>query len=250
MNKRQTVFQLYLSSHLSVASATCGLLRLVSIAVGLSFVPMVRAAAPDNAAQIVAQGNGRGAPACITCHGTRGEGSSAFPRLAGTGKAYLQAQLDAFGSGARKNSTMQSIAKQLSTEERGAVAAYYSELPSPKYSLSSAMPTPADVGAWIANRGRWSDNVPACVQCHGPGGSGVGQHFPPLAGLPPAYLAEQLQAWRSGTRPPGPLGLMATIASKLSVADSQAVANYYGGQANAKPVITGSSPPRTSESQP
>ena len=122
---------------------------------------------------------------------------------------------------------------------RSELAAYYSKLTSPRISLSLAVPLPADVGAWIANRGRWSNDLPACAQCHGRNGSGVGQQFPPLAGLSPAYIAKQLQAWRSGARPPGPLGLMATIASKLSAGDCQAVADYYSGHSSANPVMAG-----------
>ena len=75
--------------------------------------------------------------------------------------------------------------------------------------------------------------MPACAQCHGPGGTGVGEDFPPLAGQPAAYLAEQLRAWQSGGRHPGPLGLMETIARKLSAADIQAVSDYYAGLAGA-----------------
>ena len=86
---------------------------------------------------------------------------------------------------------------------------------------------PSDTGAWLATRGRWADQVPACAQCHGPGGSGVGGQFPPLAGLPAAYIAEQLQAWKAGSRPPGPLALMAGVAKKLSDAEISAVAAYY-----------------------
>lgn len=244
MNKREHIFQPHQSGHCAAVLTTGRLLRLGPVAVVLSFAAMAQAATPDIAAQIAAQGNGRGAPACMSCHGARGEGSSAFPRLAGTGQVYLQSQLDAFASDARKNVTMQTVAKQLSTVERTAMATYYSKMAPPQISLSSSTPMPADAGAWIANRGRWSDNLPACVQCHGPAGSGVGQQFPPLAGLSPAYIAAQLQAWRSGSRPPGPLGLMSLIASKLSPGDSQAVADYYGGQAAANPVISSGSPPQ------
>lgn len=244
MKKSQHLIQLNQSIHRAAAFTRGHLLRLGPVAVVLSFAVIAKAATPDNAAQIAAQGNGRGAPACMSCHGARGEGSSAFPRLAGTGQVYLLDQLDAFASDVRKNATMQTVAKQLTKAERTAMAAYYSKLAPPQISLSAATPMPADVGPWIANRGRWSDNLPACVQCHGPGGSGVGQQFPPLAGLPPAYIVAQLQAWRSGSRPPGPLGLMAMIASKLSPDDSQAVADYYGGQAASNPVISSRSPPQ------
>ncbi|NML86443.1 c-type cytochrome [Polaromonas sp.] len=177
--------------------------------------------------QIAAQGTSQGVAACISCHGAKGEGMGAFPRLAGTGEAYLLAQLDAFAIGARKNPIMQPIAQGLQPAERQAVAMYFSQLQAPLLAVDLKQPLTSDTGAWLATRGRWADQVPACTQCHGPGGSGVGAPFPPLAGLPAAYIAEQLQAWKAGNRPPGPLALMAGVAKKLSDAEITAVAAYY-----------------------
>ncbi|MFX1688316.1 c-type cytochrome [Paraburkholderia sp. A2RI-6] len=68
------------------------------------------------------------------------------------------------------------------------------------------------------------------MQCHGPGGAGVGAAFPPLAGQPAAYIEAQLNAWKNGKRPPGTLALMPAVASKLSDADMHAVALYYAQQ--------------------
>ena len=78
---------------------------------------------------------------------------------------------------------MQPTANALNDEERQALARYYSALPQPADPAAPAPPSAdaADVGATLARRGRWDSNVPACVQCHGPGGVGVGAHFPPLA---------------------------------------------------------------------
>ena len=177
--------------------------------------------------QIAAQGTSQGVAACISCHGAKGEGMGGFPRLAGTGQAYLLAQLDAFAGGSRKNPIMQPIAQNLTSTERQAVALYFSQLSAPFIAADPAQPSPSDTGAWLATRGRWADQVPACAQCHGPGGSGVGAQFPPLAGLPAAYITEQLQAWKAGNRPPGPLALMYDIAKKLSDAEVSAVAAYY-----------------------
>ena len=183
-----------------------------------------------------------GAAACASCHGARGEGVGDFPRLAGTGGAYLRAQLDAFAAGQRKSAVMQPIARALAPEQRAQVAAYYASLPAPVRPEDQAPKGPGDVGAWLATRGRWSQEIPACAQCHGPGGSGVGASFPPLAGQPAAYLVQQLQAWHGDGRPPGPLGLMQQIARKLSDADIQAVSAYYAGLGAAAPAGT-SNPP-------
>lgn len=203
--------------------------RLAAVALCAGAVVSVAAAQPADVAQgakIAAGGTPQGATACIGCHGSQGEGSAAFPRLAGAGQAYLQAQLEAFASGARKSPVMQPVAQKLAPAEQAAVAAYYSQLAAPA-TAAVGEPTPADVGGWLAARGRWAKQLPACAQCHGADGGGVGGHFPPLAGLPEAYMLEQLAAWKSGARPPGPLGLMPAIAARLSDAEATAVAQYY-----------------------
>ncbi|MCY1164041.1 cytochrome c oxidase, cbb3-type, subunit III [compost metagenome] len=194
-------------------------------------VAVAQSASQEAGKQIAAQGTAQGVAACASCHGAKGEGNAAFPRLAGTGEAYLQAQLEAFGNGSRKNPVMQPMAEKLTPEQRLAVAAYYSRLPAPMSVSDMASAKPADAGAWLATRGRGKDQLPACAQCHGPGGSGVGTTFPPLAGLPAAYITAQLQAWKAGTRPPGPMALMVSVAKKLSDPDISAVAAYYAALA-------------------
>jgi cytochrome c553 len=180
---------------------------------------------------IATQGTAKGVAACISCHGAKGEGNAAagFPRLAGVNASYLSGQLSAF-------------AKLLSANGRSAVALYFSSLPPPAgiKTNDSAAIKPSDTGAWIATRGRWDQGLPACAQCHGPGGIGVGVAFPPLAGQPAAYIESQLHGWKKGVRPPGPMALMPVIVSKLSDTDISAVAAYYAGNVgpsdNAAPV--------------
>lgn len=185
---------------------------------------------------IATQGTAKGIPACIGCHGANGEGNAAagFPRLAGLSETYLAAQLAAFADGTRENSIMQPFAKIMALDGREAVAQYFSSLPAPKdIRTRDTVDAPmTDAGAWLATRGRWQQDLPACVQCHGPGGAGVGTVFPPLAGQPAAYIEAQLNAWKNGKRAPGPLALMPAIAGKLSDSDIQAVAQYYAQQAN------------------
>ncbi len=196
------------------------------------------------AAAIVQQGNGRGAPACISCHGPQLQGNAAMaaPRLAGQSAAYVVAQLDAFAGGARKNPIMLPVATALSPAERRSLAEYVSGL-----AAGAAVPAPVPVagvalGAALATHGRWSSGLPTCDQCHGPGGVGVGSAFPPLAGQPAVYQVNQLHAWQQGTRPPGPLGLMSTIAGKLSEADIQAVSAYYQSRPVTVPAAKASRP--------
>ena len=100
------------------------------------------------------------------------------------------------------------------------MAAYYSQLAPPASSTVNAQaPTPAELGGWLATRGRWTDQLPACAQCRGVGGGGVGSQFPPVTGLSENYIRDQLKAWKTDARPPGPFGLMPAVAAKLSEAD-------------------------------
>lgn len=196
-------------------------------------LPMLAGAQPAaTGSTIAAKGTPGGAAACVSCHGAKGEGNAAagFPRLAGLAPDYLVGQLDSFAEGKRQNPVMAPIAKQLNPAERKAVAAYYGSLAAaPAAADAGESLKRSDNGAWLALRGRWDDNLPACVQCHGPGGAGVGAAFPALAGQSSIYIANQLRAFKTGTRPGGPMNLMKVVASKLSDADITAVADHFGG---------------------
>lgn len=227
-------------------------LSMIGLALGMALNPAAYAA---DAATIAKSGNGA-APACQSCHGPAGEGvaQAGFPRLAGLGSAYFERQLNAFADGTRQNAVMMPIAKALSAAERAEIAKYYAALPvaasaapaggsapAAAASASAAASAPAapssspkaaaqpalTPGAVLATRGRWADALPACEQCHGPGGRGAGPDFPAIAGQSSAYLAAQLTAWKKGTRPPGPLKLMTVVADKLSDAELRSVAEYF-----------------------
>lgn len=187
------------------------------------------AAAPVEPEAIAATGLPPAVPACQACHGAKGEGNLAagFPRLAGSGRDYLAEQLASFASGQRPSPVMQPIAAALSTGQQAALARYYAELDPPRPAAGTIDPSPSHPGAWLAARGRWTADIPACAQCHGARGLGIGDAFPPLAGQPASYIAAQLQAWKHGTRPPGPQSLMAAVATRLSDEDIAAVADYY-----------------------
>lgn len=178
--------------------------------------------------KIVLQGNGKAATACNACHGAGGDGSvtASFPRLAHLDAGYLAKQLRDFKQDTRKDPVMHPIAKTLSETEIVDVTAYFAA------QVATAPPSSADPaliarGARVALSGLWDKDVPACVSCHGPGGHGVGSHFPALAGQYAGYLTKQLNAWRSGTRRNDPQALMKGIAQRLSAADIAAVSAYF-----------------------
>ncbi|MFT0546227.1 c-type cytochrome [Allopusillimonas ginsengisoli] len=184
--------------------------------------------------QEIATAGGAGIIACATCHGANGEGMAAagFPYLAGQGATYLTEQLQNFASGERHNPVMEPIAKAMTLAQIEAVSGYFAQLPKPfdATALSNMVdtyPEKAAAGAWVANRGDWDNNIPACIQCHGAGGVGVGTRFPALAGLPANYLRQQLIGWKGKKRSDGPLSLMGDIARRMSETQISAVADYF-----------------------
>ena len=178
--------------------------------------------------KIARSGTPQGAAACATCHGAKGEGMAGFPALAGQHAGYLARQLQHLADGSRQAPVMAPMAKALSAQDRADVAAYYASLPLPIQPVRGPLPKGKDDdGAWLVERGRWADGIPACAQCHGPGGVGVGADFPAIGHLTADYMQSQVAAWNKGQREAGPLGLMGKVAQKLTPADIQAVAAYY-----------------------
>ncbi|NVZ84466.1 c-type cytochrome [Pseudomonas yamanorum] len=174
-------------------------------------------------------GSQPGAAPCVACHGADGLGLAAagFPRLAGLPAGYLRKQLQDFKSGTRNSPVMQPLASALTEEEISAVTQALAAMPAPAPAPVYRSDLPTDAAQKIALQGAWERQIPACVSCHGPAGVGVGDAFPPLAGQSAAYLAAQLNAWRSGTRHNDPNDLMGHVAKSLSAEEVQAVATYF-----------------------
>lgn len=168
--------------------------------------------------------------ACVSCHGAegRGDGSGAFPRLTGQPGWYLYKQLTDYASGARPNQVMSGIAQRLNQNEMEAVAAYYAAIDAP------FRPVIGDVdvetlqwGGQLGAAGSAELGVPACVNCHGPQGTGNSPSVPYLAGQYANYMTHQLQLWKEGVRDNDPMNVMSAIASKMTEADMRAVSEYY-----------------------
>ena len=183
--------------------------------------------------RLVAMGgaeNGGSGMACITCHGGKGQGDGAgtFPRLAGLPGWYSYKQLNDYASGARPNEVMSGIAQRLTDEEREAVAAYYAVVEAPVIGPTA----PADQqllqwGGQLAAVGNAEKGIPACVNCHGPQGTGNPPSVPYLAGQYSNYMVYQLELWKEGVRDNDPMNVMSAIASKMTTEDMRAVSEYY-----------------------
>lgn len=166
---------------------------------------------------------------CAGCHGERGEGNAAYPRIAGLDAAYLAATLDAFASGRRQSGIMQPVAAALGEGERQRLASHFAALD------ATAPVADAEVDAGSVERGRrlafqgaGMRRIPACVECHGPDRSERNRMYPDIAGQHPDYLALQLRLFarggRGGTRY---AHLMERAAAGLEPGEIRDLAAYY-----------------------
>ena len=173
--------------------------------------------------------------ACVACHqadgsGMNNEGAEPWPRLTGLHPDYIVTQLKDFKEGRRTNPSMQPFANMLADDQLADVAAYYASL---EVVTAEPVEAPAELlerGRELALNGDWDRYIIACVSCHGPGNHGVGGTFPNISGQHPAYIVAQLQAWKAGERENDPLGLMKSIAQRMTDEDIQAVAAWLGQQ--------------------
>lgn len=83
----------------------------------------------------------------------------------------------------------------------------------------------------IVAKGREADKLRACALCHYPNGLGKPENGP-AGGLPKAYILEQLEAFRAGTRRSADprkanTNEMIQIARHLSAEEMQTVADYF-----------------------
>ena len=159
----------------------------------------------------------------------RGMDAGGFPKIAGDSAVYLAKQIHDFKNSSRENPIMLPIASALTDAEITAVTRYMASLPKFEVPEITRAKTPEGLGETIAIRGDWSRSIPECVACHGPGGVGVGDTFPPLAGQGSKYLASQLRAWQQGTRKNDQDDLMGHIARSLTEEEIIAVADYFAG---------------------
>lgn len=167
---------------------------------------------------------------CFNCHGMDGAGDAAagYPRLTDQVYKYLYDSLRDYASGVRQSDIMGPIAEALTDDEMRDVSFYYAAIEDAPYGA----PPEADghllqQGAVIAAVGAEVQGVQACVNCHGPEGVGLPPTYPFLAGQDAGYLADQLEAWRTGRRLGDGFGIMEHIAKAMTETQIRAVSLYY-----------------------
>lgn len=167
---------------------------------------------------------------CSRCHGALGVGrpEEGTPRLAGQARLYLRKQLDDFASGARRSERMTPVARALTAEQRGAVAAYYASLHAIPYPDAPwGDPELLQRGGVLSAIGDEERGIRACQLCHAAAGVGIAPSFPYLAGQYADYTARQLSQWQAGERRNDPLEVMAEIARRLDEREIEALGLYF-----------------------
>jgi cytochrome c553 len=176
---------------------------------------------------------------CARCHGADGTGRlpDAFPVIAGQRADYLQRALDAYATGARRSGIMQPVAALLQPSDRAAAARYYAALPRP----TSTTGEPRDLeaitrGAQLVHEGNPRRAVPACADCHLPGGARVNDAYPLLTGLSARDITQQLHLLKSRARGGSEyVSLMHEFVDALDSQDITDVAAFFAGGALLEP---------------
>lgn len=179
--------------------------------------PKLAAAAPSSAI-------GRGATLalnCTMCHGAQGMSRSNAPNLAGQYQEVVIKQLYDYRNEKRANAIMVALAKQLSEQDIADLGAYYASLPKARTAptmYDETLPALVRVGDPMRN-------IAPCISCHG----GVDQKLgaPWLEGMPKAYLIQQLEAFRQGTRRNDAHLQMRNVARTMTDAEIAEVSEFY-----------------------
>lgn len=171
--------------------------KILTASLALAFAINASSAAQSGDAQAGKQKSAT----CAACHGGDGNSPIAqFPTIAEQVPGYIAEQLANFKSGERADPIMAGLAAALSEQDMADLDAYYSNQKIAEKSITADQEQQARAGEAIFRGGIAEFNVPACIGCHGPSGSGIPPSFPRLSGQHAGYTEKQLLAFKSGQR--------------------------------------------------
>lgn len=174
---------------------------------------------------------------CAACHGGAGvDGSPGVPTLNEQFPEYIKKQLAAFAAPVdapnhRVSVVMAPIAKGLSDQDRGDVAAWYAQIW--RKQAKPRDPARIALGAELFLHGRPEEDLPACAACHRPEATGIRPDFPNLASQDPSYLDHELANWEQLRGHRGKL--MSLVAPRLKPEMIPPIADYLATKSS-KPV--------------
>ena len=166
------------------------------------------------------------ATTCNGCHGANGvSADAAIPNLAGQSIAAIYKQLEDFKDGNRGTMVMRVFVASLSQEEMVDLATYYAALPDPFTKATKSLDASYPAARHLTDVGNPMRSIASCAACHGPLGLTTGA--PDLRGQQRAYLEEQMQEFKVGTRHNDINEQMRSVAQQLSADEIAMLAAYY-----------------------
>jgi len=174
---------------------------------------------------------------CQGCHGETGISTiPTIPNLSGQWTAYTMRQLRFFITGWRSDAIMTEMATTVTNlEDAFDISAYFA---SQKMMISAPHTNEKGKRLYIIYR---------CASCHGDAGQGKPQDnpiFPIIGGQHKEYLIKQLDDFRTGARDTDMSGTMPILAKRMSMDETDAIADYLAGVGAASP------PPPPAEPEP
>ncbi|MBT2752424.1 cytochrome c4, partial [Lysobacter sp. ISL-50] len=182
---------------------------------------------------------------CAACHGLDGNPTDPqYPRLAGQSERYIAHQIALFKTGERNtgmSAAMKPFADALSEQDARDLGAYFATQKSgagvADDTVIAAGPNKDkkffEVGEQLFRSGDKARGIPACMACHGPGGTGnPGPAYPHIAGQQAVYSQRRLEEYRAGTttqKDPHLFNIMATVAKQLSDEEIGSLSSYLQG---------------------
>jgi cytochrome c553 len=168
---------------------------------------------------------------CQGCHGEYGISTEPLiPKLAGQYANYIEKEIHNYQSGIRSHQIMNAMAGTIVNDQDLAdIAAYFASQKKMEGDGSEGDPD----GKEIFLHGDLSKMRLACVNCHGVRGKGLEAKismFPVIGGQQKGYIRRQLIQFRDGYRTNSPNGIMNRIASSLTDAEIDSLADYISAQ--------------------
>lgn len=162
--------------------------------------------------------------ACAACHGAGGVSKRpGIPSLAGEDPAYLIAEMKAYAGGERHHDLMKTLVSGLGEAELKNIAVFY------------ARQTPARAQTpFVGDPAAGKAASAACAGCHGQEGISSNPMWPSLAGQDSQYLANELRAYKAGSRNDA---TMKALAATLDDRAIDNIASYYASLQPAKPTL-------------
>jgi cytochrome c553 len=167
---------------------------------------------------------------CGACHGADGNSvNPIWPSLASQHAEYTVRQLEAYRDGERTEAGMRGFAATLSEQDMHDLAAYFE---TQAIAAKGADPAQVGRGERIYRGGIPEREVPACIACHGPEGTGnQPAGYPRVSHQHASYLAQTLRDYRAGVRrSDSELNqMMRNVAELLLDDEIEALASYMQG---------------------